>query len=508
LDHIDILAPVIAHLWSKCIKNGLFPNGAKKAKTIPVFKGKGLEDYLFTNYRPISLLSAIGKILEKLIYNQVTRFLLRYNILFKSQYGFREGHSTTHAVIDFVNSINEALDEGKLSYGVFCDLSKAFDTINHQILFKKLHHYGIRGTALKVLQSYFTGRSQFVTYDGCNSSELPLLTGVPQGSVLGPLIFLIYVNDLSACSDILKFVTFADDSNILMQGKDPKTTAAKLSEALSDVSDWFKANKLLLNVSKTNLIVFKTPKCRKDTRSETVYMDGEPLKQVDNERFLGLQVDEDLSWQHQANKVSSTISKKLGMMRRVKNIVGLRTLKTIYNSFILTQLNYGLAIWGGATATVLKRVKLLQKKAIRLLTNAKFRDHTEPRLRALGILKIEHLYKVQVSTLVHDSRLGIAPALLNNMFIRRADTVSTRHTQGKAEDVLVIKGKTGSAKRSFPVRGSEIWNELPNELQTTEKKSKFKNMIKKHYLNSYSENVGCKNMICCDIHNCHHVPSN
>jgi len=146
------------------------------------------------------------------------------------------------------------------------------------------------------------------------------MTGVPQGSVLGPLIFLIYVNDLSSCSEALKFVTFADDSNILMHGKDPKATAAILSEALSDVSDWFKANKLLLNVRKTNLIVFKSPRCRKDTKTEVVYMDGEPLKQVDNERFLGLQVDEDLSWQQHANKVSSIISKKLGMMRRVKSL--------------------------------------------------------------------------------------------------------------------------------------------------------------------------------------------
>jgi exonuclease III len=505
MNHIEILAPVIVHLWSRCRATGLFPDGAKKAKTVPVHKGKGLKDYLYTNYRPISLLSIIGKILERLIYNQLTDFLLRYNILFKSQHGFREGHSTTHAMIDFISSINEALDKGELSYGVFCDLSKAFDTINHQILFKKLDHYGIRGMALNLLKNYFTGRSQFVSFNGENSGELPLSTGVPQGSILGPLIFLIYVNDLSASTDALRFVTFADDSNLLIHGKDPKDTASKLSAALVDVTDWFRANRLLLNVSKTNLIVFKSPKCRIDTKSETVLMDGEPLKQVGSERFLGLIVDEKLDWQCHANKVASTISRKLGMMRKVKKTVGLKTLKAIYNSFILPQLNFGLAVWGGATESVLKQVKTLQKKAIRLLTNAKSREHTEPRQKALGILKLEHLYKVQVSLLVRDSLLGSAPTLFEHMFTRRSESVSTRHSQEKKGDVFLIKGKSRSTRQSFPVRGSEIWNELPTELHDILTKSKFKKRIKNYFLSSYVKKVECKNMICCDIRHCRHV---
>jgi hypothetical protein len=226
---------------------------------IPLYKGKGLKPHFYTNYRPISLLSIVGKVIERLMYNQLEAFLIRYNILFKSQYGFQGGHSTIHAVIDFVEKINEALEKGELCYGIFYDLSKAFDTIPLQ----KLHHYGIRGVALEWLLSCLTDKKQFVWWNGQASRQENLSTGVPQGFVLGPLLFLIYINDLHAAPSILEFVLFADDSNILVSGKDPKQLAKTLTKELEHVIDWFKANKLLLNVSKTKMMVFRSQKCYK-----------------------------------------------------------------------------------------------------------------------------------------------------------------------------------------------------------------------------------------------------
>jgi len=506
MDNIVVLSKPITHLWNRCKETGLFPNGAKIAKVIPVFKGKGLKAHLYTNYRPISLLSIIGKILERLMYNQLEAFLIRYNILFKSQYGFRGGHSTIHAVTDFVGKINEALEKGELCYGIFCDLSKAFDTINHDILLEKLFHYGIRGLALEWFRSYLADRKQFVSWNGLASGQENLSTGVPQGSVLGPLLFLIYINDLPAASSILEFVLFADDSNIQVSGKDPKQLSETLTKELEHVIDWFQANKLLLNVNKTKMIVFRSQKCNKDIDSFPVIMDNETLLRVEHETFLGLELDENLRWYPQCRKASVKIGRSIASMRKVKRFVGANALKTIYNSMILPHLSYGIAAWGGTFDKATKRIKVQQKKAIRMITKARAMEHTEPRLKKLKILKLVDLYKYHVGNLVYDCLNDHAPQLMNTLFTKRSKTrtTQTRGEQDKPNNVQFIKGKVSSMKRSFPCRGAEVWNDLPVEIQAILKKSKFKSALKKHLIHGYEERTKCSNTRCPDINFCAH----
>ena len=194
--------------------------------------------------------------MERLIYDKVFDFLVRYEILYESQYGFRSGHNTTHATLGIVNIIEDAIESNNYAIGVFCDLSKAFDTLNHDILLTKLHHYGIRNTEWKWFQSYLQGRCQYVELNGYKSSEAPLETGVPQGSVLGPLLFLLYINDL-ASSTKLRCIKFADDTNLLVTGSNLDELIDILNEELETVSDFFKANQLKLNAKKkTRLFAF------------------------------------------------------------------------------------------------------------------------------------------------------------------------------------------------------------------------------------------------------------
>ena len=213
----------------------------------------------FDNYRPISLLPVFSKIIEKLIYNKVFEFLVRYQILFETQYGFRKGRNTTHATLDFIKTIEEAIESNQFAIGVFCDLSKAFDTLNHEILLNKLNHYGIRGKANMWFRSYLTERKQYVELNNKKSSTLSLPTGVPQGSILGPLLFLIYINDLPSAAN-LKCVSFADDSNFIIQGSDLTNLTTSLTKELEHVSDYFKANQLKLNAKKTKMVIFRRKK--------------------------------------------------------------------------------------------------------------------------------------------------------------------------------------------------------------------------------------------------------
>ena len=289
----------------------------------------------------------LAKILEKLIYDKLFSFLVRYEILFDSQYGFRTGHNTTHATMDFVKSIEMALDRNEHAIAVFCDLSKAFDTINHQILAKKLEHYGIRNKELDLLISYLGNRRQFVQMNGVKSEELPLTTGVPQGSILGPLLFLIYINDIQATSDLLKAVLFADDSNLLLSGTDLTTSKNILNEELAKVSDYFKSNKLKLNASKTKMVCFRKKSSNFNADNYQIFMDGVQLKFEEQASFLGITIDSHLTWEAHGNNVANKIARNSSMITRVKKILPPASLKILYSSFILPHLQYGVAIWGG-----------------------------------------------------------------------------------------------------------------------------------------------------------------
>ena len=498
LEDAELIAHVLAHLVNCSMKEGICPRSSKLARVTPVYKQKGSK-HLYENYRPISLLSTFSKIMERLIYNRVFDFLVRYGILFESQYGFRRGHNTTHATLDFVKAIEDAIEKNDFAIGVFCDLSKAFDTLSHDILLQKLNHYGIRGRALDWFISYLSGREQYVDWNGKTSDKLPILFGVPQGSILGPLLFLIYINDLSTSSNA-KCVLFADDSNLLIQGKDLKLTAATLNNELEKINDFFKSNKLKLNTKKTKLVCFRKKSQQVDYNDIQIFLDGDKLEFEEEAAFLGITIDSHLSWESHCKGVANKISRNCGAINRVKKLLPPSSLKILYSSLILPHLQYGLAAWGGCSGQNKKRIIATQKRVTRVISKSYYTSHTEPRMKKLGLLKLEDLYEQQCSTYIHDIINNRAPSALKQLIKleREATSHYLRNHQAEPHSLRPPLTRTKTSVNSFCSKGPLTWNLLPNEIKNIQSKSIFKNKLKQHYLNRYSNSTECSNPRCTD----------
>ena len=303
---INLIAPVLSHIFNLSLQTGIFPQALKIAKVIPIYK-KGPRN-IPGNYRPISLLSVMSKILERLMYNRLYDFFNKHNFFYKYQFGFRKFHSTSLALIELVDSLRTNSDDGKFSLGIFIDLQKAFDTVDHEILLFKLSSYGIRGLALDWFRSYLTSRSQFVSACNARSSTLGLTCGVPQGSILGPLLFIIYINDIQSAVSKGTTKLFADDTNIFLTGKALDTVFVDANLVLNELNSWFSANKLSLSPEKTCYCLFSNHFIEIPTNLN-LYLNGNPVPRVSNCKYLGVLLDSRLSWKYHIESVEHKLLK-------------------------------------------------------------------------------------------------------------------------------------------------------------------------------------------------------
>jgi retron-type reverse transcriptase len=254
----DLIIFPLSRIINPSFSSGTFPEVLKTQKIIPLHKGGSTQD--LNNFRPISLLSIFDKIIEKLMHKRLYTFLEIHNIIYENQFGFKKKHSTSHSLMEITEKIKESIDNGNYGCGIFIDLKKAFDTVNHNILLMKLEHYGVRGSSLQWFESYLTNRKQFVYFNGVSSETKTITCGVPQGSVLGPLLFLLYINDLPSISDKLRFFLFADDTNIYYESKDLIELEKTVNSELKKLCLWLNLNRLALNVGKTNFVIFRANK--------------------------------------------------------------------------------------------------------------------------------------------------------------------------------------------------------------------------------------------------------
>ena len=500
LDDIVFLADPLTHLMNRSVSSGTCPDGSKIARVIPVFKNKG-QNYLYDNYRPISLIPVISKIMERLICDKITEFLVRFKVLYKSQYGFRRRHNSTHATLDFLKTVESALENNEYGVGIFVDLSKAFDTLDHSILLKKLDHYGIRGKVLAWIKSYLTNRKQFVDLDGLKSEMKDITVGVPQGSILGPLLFLVYVNDLPASVSNLRPIMFADDTNLVIKGKSLRDLKTTIETELTNLADFFKSNKLKLNVSKTKLICFRKKGLVLKQTDFNIHLDGEEIQMVDDTSFLGINIDCHLLWEKHCQEVSNRVSRTAGILGRLKHTLPLSALRTIYDSLFMSHIQYGLEIWGGNNTSKGKgRLQSIQKKAIRHISKAHFNAHTEPRMKNLGYLKIEDQYFLQCAKLVHDMINKNCPQNLHDTLNLSCDshTYSLRSVANNPLELRENLTNKPQIRKGFTHMAPKVWNNIPDNIKAIKNRDNFKNKLKDHILEGYLNNLVCSNPSCHD----------
>ena len=341
---------------NQMLTTGIFPDTFKVSKVIPLYK-KG-DSSLLVNYRPISLLPTISKIFEKVIHDQLYDYFDKYNLLAEQQYGFRKQHSTEYAAVKLIDHVSKEMENGKTPTNVYIDLSKAFDTLTYDILLFKLKYYGVTDTALDLMRSYLTNRKQYVVFNGCQSDYSEIYTGVPQGSILGPLFFSIYINDLINVSNRLNFLMYADDTTIYFNLEEFEylNRERDINTELKKVNTWLKLNKLSLNAQKTKLMIFHRK--QKQVDEINVQLNGTQIERVESFNFLGIMLDENLTWKSHIEMVAKKFSKVTGILYRLKNIFPENVLFVLYNSLIVSYINYGLLLWG----VQVHKLEHLQKK--------------------------------------------------------------------------------------------------------------------------------------------------
>ena len=471
-----LISSPLSQIINKSFQSGIFPDKMKLAKVIPLFKKGCL--LTASNYRPISLLSVFSKITEEVMYERLYKFLEKHEILYTLQFGFRASHSINHALVSLTEAIKNSLDNRKFGCGIFIDLQKAFDTVNHDILLMKLEHYGIRGAAQKWFQSYLSDRKQYVSINGSNSSYLNVTCGVPQGSVLGPLLFLIYINDLPLASSKLAFCLFADDTNIYYEAESLTKLQSVVNKELKKVKMWLDVNKLSLNIDKTNFVIFKSPQhCSPETT--TIRIGNLPVKQTCYVKFLGVLLDENLSWKYHLNELSKKLARTCGMFFKVRHFLPINVLICLYNSLFSPFLQYGILVWGLTYETYINPVFLLQKRVVRAISFVHFTAPSSPIFSDLKILKLHDLFQLKLLSFVYDCVNRTSPSCFHSFF----DLVESVHLYGtrqvtKKDIFLTQKNTLQYGIRSVRFFGAKCWNDIPVDIKRSPSANIFRQKLK------------------------------
>ena len=449
-----------------------------------------------------------SKIYEKCIYTRIYAYLVKNDLIYAKQFGFRGNHSVNHAIISITEYIRSLIDNGEYVCGVFVDLEKAFDTVHHDILCDKIKVYGLRGKINLLLKSYLTNRKQYVSVNGSDSEIKSVTCGVPQGSSLGPLLFLIYINDLRTSLTKTSCGHFADDTFIIFHSKKAKTIETIVNTELKEVVKWLQLNKLSLNASKTELIFFRSNKHPLNHDNISIKMNGLRLTPVDHVKYLGMFLDQFLNWNVHIDELSKKLSRANGILSKLRYNAPLDKCLQVYYAIFYSYINTGSNVWGFTSEKNINDIQVLQNKCLRIMCFAPFNSNTDKLYIDLGLLKVRDVIKMNQLKVIYDFYDKKLPNDLMSLFVLSSNVHTTNQVLNSALNNLIhIPGfhTVTYGKNSIKYHCAKLWNDMfPTGLIKVDNDhhndayihlSKinsihyFKKVLKKHFLYTYKSQL-------------------
>ena len=478
----EIISLPLSRIINASFHQGIFPDLCKLARVIPVYK-KG-DSFTVENYRPISLLSVFSKIFEKCAYVRAYSFLEKHKLLYTRQFGFRSNYSTSDALVSIIEIIKTQIDSGKFVTGIFIDLEKAFDTVDHNILINKLEHYGFRGNIKDWFKSFLSNREQFVSAHNCKSNIKKIVCGVPQGSTLGPLLFLIYLNDLQNAFDKSIVHNFADDTNILFSSKKLETIKNVLNYELKNLVIWLRCNKLSLNEDKTKLVVFR-PYNKKLPANFYIKINKYKIKPCPYVKYLGVLIDEHLSWNTHINSLCQQLSQSIGIISKIRHYVPLKSCISVYYAIFYSYLRYGCLTWQFAAKQLIQKIEIIHKKCIRVLNFSHPQDHTLPLFKRFELLKLKDIFQMNIIIFFYKYSKKQLPVSLLEMF-SLFNFTHQHETRSRNLFRLPLTKTTRFGSNSLRNFDAKVWNEFSKNISDENFSfNKIKSTYRKKCLDKY-----------------------
>ena len=472
----------LTDIFNYSIETVTYPSKLKIAKVIALHKKKSI--FYPENYRPISLLSCLDKIFEKLIHKRLMEFINKYKIIIWEQFGFLKKHSTMLALIDVIDNVRGYIDQGEYALGIFLDLKKAFDTVGHSILLSKLEHYGIRGHVNEFLKSYLTNRQQYTMINGSASVTQSISIGVPQGSVLGPLFFLLYINDIINCLSHSKPTLFADDTSLLLHDKNLKTVIELAENDLRNTYDWLVANQLSLSWEKTNFIIFHSPKKKIDNITDLKVYENS-IKRVKSVKYLGMCIDEELKWDEHVNNLCSTLSRNFSMFYSIRSLLTDDLKRQLYFSMVYSRILYGIVLYGVCRNTLLNKVQVIQNKLLKVLYKLPTRTDTDLLHSNLNFLKVKDICKFQIQIFVYESINKTCIPQFQNYYSFLQDHNEHRMVTRHRDQLYRAPFSNQYGELRLKRYGAVLWNSLSNSIRNSQSLKTFKKAIRSNIMDTY-----------------------
>ena len=488
--HLDLLLPTITHIMNESLISGVFPTEFKKAVLKPLLKKSNLDPNQLKNYRPISNLSYLSKLLERLVLQQLFSHLTSHSLLSDHQSAYRPGHSTETVLLRIANDLLNSLDQDKISVLLLLDLSAAFDTIDHDILLSRLSTtFGITNTALNWFRSYLSDRKQIVLINENRSSESTLNFGVPQGSVLGPVLFILYTTPLTHLIDTysIRHEMYADDTQLVHSDTPPNydNLVQSLQDSVTEVKNWMAENKLKLNDDKTEALRILPPSVDDTSLPSTVDIGSTSIPFSDHVRDLGFFIDKEVSMKQHISKTCQVAYLELRRISSIRHYLTLDATKTLVSSSILSRLDYCNSLLTGCPHTLLRPLQQVQNSAAKLIYKAKRSTHCTPLLQELHWLPIEQRTKYKAACLCYHVITGTAPRYLSDIFDIYTPSRSLRSAaDGRIFRVPKFKRKKHGG-RAFSYSAVQIWNSLPHHVRHSPSLSSFKTKLKTFLFQQY-----------------------